>query len=237
MHFEESPFKAYLYSKSLNPRKSVWDIKSFYVFRHFSGLRSSILELGCSQPEWDPAEPAYQRSGAVRAASQWCSKERIMVYSKLMMVKCQSMMVKWVCDHIFISPSLTSISPSLTSISPSFMSISPPLAWSKPSFAHLTIIEKLQRPLWGKAMLTKSHREWEGHANKKYRVMEGLSHKKSYRLWEGHANKKYRVREGHTNKKYRVREGHTNKKYRVREGHATNKSTWVLKAQNWLHLE
>ena len=47
-------------------------------------------------------------------------------------------MVKWVYDHILISPSLTSISPSLKSISPSLMSILPTLA-------HLTIIEKLHR--------------------------------------------------------------------------------------------
>ena len=51
--------------------------------------------------------------------------------------KCSSMMVKWVY-HTLISPSLTSISPSLTNILPS-------LAWSKPSFVHLTIIEKLHR--------------------------------------------------------------------------------------------
>ena len=48
------------------------------------------------------------------------------------------MMVKWVYDHILISPSLTSISPSLTSILPS-------LACSISSFAHLTIIEKQHR--------------------------------------------------------------------------------------------
>ena len=41
------------------------------------------------------------------------------------------MMVKWVYDHSLISPSLTSILPYL--------------AWSKPSLAHLTIIEKLHR--------------------------------------------------------------------------------------------
>ena len=54
------------------------------------------------------------------------------------------MIVKWVYDHTLISPLLTSISPSLTSILPL-------LAWSKPSFAHLTIIEKLHRlhcPTW-----------------------------------------------------------------------------------------
>ena len=39
---------------------------------------------------------------------------------------------------IFISPSLNSISPLLVSILPS-------LAWGKPSFAHLTIIEKLHQ--------------------------------------------------------------------------------------------
>ena len=36
--------------------------------------------------------------------------------SLIMMVKCLSIMVKWVCDHILISSSLTSISPSLTII-------------------------------------------------------------------------------------------------------------------------
>ena len=66
----------------------------------------------------------------VGAASQWWSNERMMVYFKLMMVKCLSMMVKWY-DHTLIWPSLTSISPSL--------------ALSKPSLAHLTIIEKLHR--------------------------------------------------------------------------------------------
>ena len=40
------------------------------------------------------------------------------------------MMVKWVYDIL---------------ISPSLMSISPSLAWSKPSFAHFTFIEKLHR--------------------------------------------------------------------------------------------
>ena len=62
----------------------------------------------------------------------------MMVKCSLMMVKCYSMMVKWVNDHILNSPSFTSISPSLPSILPS-------LAWSKPSFAHLAIIEKLRR--------------------------------------------------------------------------------------------
>ena len=42
---------------------------------------------------------------------------------------------------ILISSSLTSISPSLTSILTS-------LAWSKPPFGHLTIIEKLHRMLY-----------------------------------------------------------------------------------------
>ena len=55
----------------------------------------------------------------------------MMVNGLLMMVKCSSMMVKWVYDHTLISPSLTSILPSL--------------AWSKPSFAHLILIEKLHR--------------------------------------------------------------------------------------------
>ena len=64
------------------------------------------------------------------------ANERMMVYFMVMMVKCSLMMVKWVYDHILITPSLTSISPSLTSILQS-------LAWSKPSFVHLTIIEKL----------------------------------------------------------------------------------------------
>ena len=71
------------------------------------------------------------RYSSVGAASQWWSNERMMVYFKLMMVK-------WVYDHTLISQSLTSISPSLTSILPSS-------AWSTPSFAHLTIIEKLNR--------------------------------------------------------------------------------------------
>ena len=73
-----------------------------------------------------------QYSFAVGAASQWWSNERMMAYFKLMMVKCYSMMVKWVNDHTLNSPSLTIISPSLTSILPS-------LAWSKPiirSFDH-----------------------------------------------------------------------------------------------------
>ena len=89
---------------------------------------------------------------AVGAASQWWSNERMMVHFKLMMVKyslmmvkCQSMMVNWVYDLILISPSLTSISPPLTSSSPSLTSIIPSLAWSKPSFAHLTIIEQLHQ--------------------------------------------------------------------------------------------
>ena len=70
---------------------------------------------------------------AVGAASQWWSNERMMVYIKLMMVNaCQ-----WWWNEC-ISPSLTSISPSLTSILPS-------LAWGKPSFAYLTIIEKLHQ--------------------------------------------------------------------------------------------
>ena len=79
----------------------------------------------------------------VGAASQWWWNERMMVYFKVMMVKCllmmvkyQSMMVKWVYDYILISPSLMSISPSLTSISPSFTSILPSLFWSKPFHHH-----------------------------------------------------------------------------------------------------
>ena len=47
-------------------------------------------------------------------------------------------MVKWVYDPTLLSPPLTSISPSLKSILQA-------LAWSTPSFAHLNIIEKLQR--------------------------------------------------------------------------------------------
>ena len=85
---------------------------------------------------------------AVGAASQRWSNKRMMVYFKLMMVKCESMMVKWVYYHIIISPSMTSISPSLTSISPSLTRILPSLAWSKPSFACLTIVEKLHRLMW-----------------------------------------------------------------------------------------
>ena len=71
-----------------------------------------------------------RRHNTVGAASQWWSSERMMVYCKLMMVKCSlmmvkcwSMMVKWVYDIL---------------ISPSF-------AWCKPSFAHVTIIEKLHQ--------------------------------------------------------------------------------------------
>ena len=71
----------------------------------------------------------------------------IMVNFSLMMVKCSSMMVKWLYDHTLILPSLTTISPSLTTISPSLISIIPSIAWSKPSFAHLTIIEQLY-PDW-----------------------------------------------------------------------------------------
>ena len=63
---------------------------------------------------------------AVGAASQWCSNKRMIVYFKvkmercsLMMVKYSVMMVKWLYDHTFISP----------------------------SFAYLTIIEKLHRLL------------------------------------------------------------------------------------------
>jgi len=79
---------------------------------------------------------------AVGAASQCLPNERMMAHLKLMMVKCSlmmvkcsSMMLKWVYDNTLISPSLTRILPSL--------------AWSKPSFAHSTIIEKLHR-LYGK---------------------------------------------------------------------------------------
>ena len=57
----------------------------------------------------------------------------IMVKCSLMMVKCSLMMVKWIYDHTLITPSLTSILPSSN--------------WSKPSFAHLIIIEKLHRLL------------------------------------------------------------------------------------------
>ena len=53
----------------------------------------------------------------------------MMVKCLLMMVKCSSMIVKWVYDHTLISQSLTSIWLAL--------------AWSEPSYAHLTIIEKL----------------------------------------------------------------------------------------------
>ena len=82
-------------------------------------------------------------TSAVGAASQWWSKERMMVYFKLtlvkctlimvkcslMIVRCSSMTVKWVYDPTLISPSLTGILLAL--------------AWSTSSFAHLTIIEKL----------------------------------------------------------------------------------------------
>ena len=57
-------------------------------------------------------------------------------------------MVKWGFDSILISPSLTSISSSLTSISPLLTSILPSLAFSKPSFTHFAIIEKLHRLPW-----------------------------------------------------------------------------------------
>ena len=99
----------------------------------------AIMSLACGEHavnmRWTCSEYA------VGAASQWWSNERMMVYFKLMMVKCLSMMVKWY-DHTLIWPSLTSIWPSLTSISPS-------LASSKPSLAHLTIIEKLHRLICG----------------------------------------------------------------------------------------
>jgi len=79
---------------------------------------------------------------------------RMMVYFKLMMVKCALMMVnarQWWWNECMIinsflpslksiSPSLTSISSSLTSISPSLTSILPSLAWSRQSLAHPTII-------------------------------------------------------------------------------------------------
>ena len=55
-------------------------------------------------------------SKSICSASQWWSNERMMVYFKLMLVKCSvmkvkcsSMRVKWVYDHTLISPSLTSI--------------------------------------------------------------------------------------------------------------------------------
>ena len=91
---------------------------------HFSTFHNSEHHLSIL------AEYLFNLVLTVGAASQWWSNERMMVYFKLMMVKCFSMMVKWVNDHILNSPSLTSIIPSLTSILPS-------LAWSKPSFAHL----------------------------------------------------------------------------------------------------
>ena len=85
-------------------------------------------------------------SKPVGAASQWWSNEWMMINFELMMERKMLvndgemlvMMVKWVYDHTLFSPPLTSISPSLTSILPS-------LAWSKSSFAQLTIIEKLHR--------------------------------------------------------------------------------------------
>ena len=54
----------------------------------------------------------------------WCSFSMMVKWANYRIlqandVKISSMMVKWVYDHILISPSLTSISPSLTSISPS----------------------------------------------------------------------------------------------------------------------
>ena len=93
---------------------------------------------------------------AVGAASQWWSNEWMMVYFKLMMVKCSLMMVKCLLMMVKCSSMMvkcvydsTLISPSLTSISPSLKSIWPSLAWSKPSFAHLAIIEKLHQLIWG----------------------------------------------------------------------------------------
>ena len=56
---------------------------------------------------------------AVCAAFQWWWNERVMVYIKVMMVKCSSMMVKYslmmvkLVYHTLISPSLTSTWPSL----------------------------------------------------------------------------------------------------------------------------
>ena len=94
---------------------------------------SQIIKVKLCTPP--PLYPFYNAGGA---ASQWWSNERMILYYKLMMVKCSLMMVKWVYDHTLISLSLTSISPYLTSILPS-------LLWSKPAFAHLTIIEKLHR--------------------------------------------------------------------------------------------
>ena len=59
----------------------------------------------------------------------------MIVKCSLMMVKCSSLMVKWVYVHTLISPSLTRILLAF--------------AWSKPSFSHLTIIEKLHKMnLW-----------------------------------------------------------------------------------------
>ena len=69
---------------------------------------------------------------AVGAASQWWSNEQMMVHFKLVNHGERSV---WSYTHFTI---IKSFSPSLTSILPS-------LAWSIPSFAHSTIIEKLHR--------------------------------------------------------------------------------------------
>ena len=95
---------------------------------------------------------------------------KIYEISSFKLVQCSrcsfSMMVKWVNDGLLqandgkmlindgevivndgemLVNDNTLISPSLNTISPTSTSILPSLAWSMPSFAHLTIIEKLQR--------------------------------------------------------------------------------------------
>ena len=85
-------------------------------------------ERPCSRCSF--AMMVYFQLMMVKCSLMMVKSSLMIVKCSLMMVKCKSMMVKWVFDHTLIS-SLNSISPSL--------------AWSKPSFTHLTIIEKLHR--------------------------------------------------------------------------------------------
>ena len=111
---------------------------SLKIHIYYKYLGSGLVWLYCLLVRW------IRRSCfTVGAASQWCSNERMMVVPigfmmvkcSLMMVKCSVMTLKWVYEHSIISPSLTSILPSI--------------AWCKPSFGHLTIIDKLHRlVLW-----------------------------------------------------------------------------------------
>ena len=138
--------------------RGIFSINALFCILLHSIARKIRRPYFGSLAETPPSSPTI----TVGAASQWWSNERMMVYFKIMMVKCLlmmvnclfkmvkclSMMVKWVYVHKLILPSLTGISPSLTSISPSLTSILPSLSWSKPSFAHLTIIEKLHQLYW-----------------------------------------------------------------------------------------